>query len=78
MVERFDPNKEIKRKIEDMLFDACLDKNVNDIEKLSRAYNDFCQALKSQAMPTVELNESGITYGYAMPTVDRFNNEIKK
>lgn len=78
MVERFDPNKEIKRKIEDMLFDACLDKNVNDIAKLSRAYNDFCQAQRSQAMSTVELCEKGISYGYAEPTVDRFNNEIKK
>lgn len=71
MAERFDSNEAIKKKIEDMLFDACIDKNVNDIAKLSRAYNDFCQALKSQAMPTVELNASGgITYGYAVPTED--------
>lgn len=70
MVERFDTNEEIKKKIKDMLFDACVDKNVNDISKLSRAYNDVCQALKSQAMPTVELNENEITYGYAVPTAD--------
>ena len=70
MVERFDENEEIKRNIKDMLFDACIDKNVNNIAKLSRAYNDVCQALKSQAMPTVELNENGITYGYAVPTAD--------
>ena len=71
MVEKFDTNEKIKMKIKDMLFDACIDKNVDDIAKLSRAYNDVCQALKSQAMPTVELNErGGITYGYAVPTAD--------
>ena len=52
MAERFDQNEEIKRKIkdmlEDMLFDACLNQNVNYIAKLSSAYNDFYQALKSQ------------------------------
>lgn len=71
MMEKYDTNEKIKTKIKDMLFDACIDKNVNDIAKLSRAYNDVCQALKSQAMPTVERNASGgITYGYAVPTED--------
>lgn len=70
MEEKFDTNEAIKRKIKDMLFDACIDKNVNDIAKLSRAYKDVCQALTSQAMPTVKLSENGITYGYAVPTAD--------
>lgn len=70
MEEKFDTNEAIKRKIKDMLFDACIDKNVNDIAKLSRAYNDFCQALRSQAMPTILFDGNGITYSSAVPTAD--------
>ena len=70
MAERFDRNEEIKREIKDMLFDACIDKNVDDIAKLSRAYNDVCQALRSQIMPIVQLDKNGITYSAAVPIKD--------
>lgn len=66
--------KEIKNKIASLLSDACETCRYDAIEKLSASYNNLCQAQRNQAMPTVELNGSGITYGYAMPTVDRFNN----
>ena len=70
MAERFDRNEAIKREIKDMLFDACIDKNVDDIVKLSRAYNDVCQALRSQVMPIVQLDKNGITYSSTVPTED--------
>lgn len=70
MEEKFDTNEKIKGKIKDMLFDACIDKNVNDIAKLSRAYNDVCQALRSQVMPIVQFDKNGITYSSAVPTTD--------
>lgn len=70
MEEKFDTNEAIKREIKDMLFVACIDKNVNDIAKLSRTYNDVCQALRSQVMPIVQLDKNGITYSSAVPTED--------
>ena len=45
---------------------------------LSGVWLFTCQAQRTQAMSTVGLSEKGISYGYAEPTVDRFNNEIKK
>ena len=69
-MEKFDTNERIKREIKDMLFFACIDKNVDDIAKLSRAYNDVCQALRSQVMPIVQLDKNGITYSSAVPTED--------
>lgn len=65
-----------KEDIIDLLRIACYDKKINNIVKLSEAYNNLCQAQKSCLTPTVELSDQGITYGYAMPTIDRFNNEI--
>lgn len=70
MVEKFDTNEKIKGKIKDMLFDACVDKNVNDIAKLSRAYKDVCQAIKIQAIPTILFDGNGLTYSNAVPTED--------
>lgn len=70
MAERFDSNEAIKKEIKDMLFDACIDKNIDDIAKLSRAYNDFCQALRSQAMPTILFDGNGLTYRSTVPTAD--------
>lgn len=70
MAERFDTNEKIKGKIKDMLFDACIDKNVGDIAKLSRAYNDVCQAIKAQTMPTILFDGNGLTYSSAVPTTD--------
>lgn len=70
MESKFDINEKIKGEIKDMLFTACLDKNVNDIAKLSRAYNDVCQALRSQVMPIVQLDKNGITYSSSVPTTD--------
>lgn len=68
MAEKFDTNEAIKREIKDMLFVACIDKNVNDISKLSRAYKDVCQALKIQAIPTILFDGNGLTYSSAVPT----------
>ena len=67
-----------KEDIIDLLRIACYDKKINNIVKLSEAYNNLCQAQKSRLTPTAEFSEKGISYGYAEPTVDRFNNEIKK
>lgn len=70
MAEKFDTNEAIKREIKDMLFVACIDKNVDDIAKLSRAYNDVCQALRTQMIPTVEFTRNGFTYRDVVPTED--------
>lgn len=68
MEEKFDTNERIKNRIKNMLLDACIDKNVNDISKLSRAYKDVCQALKIQAVPTILFDGNGLTYSSAVPT----------
>lgn len=67
-----------KEDIIDLLRTACYDKKINNIVKLSEAYNNLCQAQKSKMVPNVEFDKDGIRWGYDMPTVDRFNNEIKK
>lgn len=67
-----------KEDIIDLLRVACYDKKINNIVKLSEAYNNLCQAQKSKMAPTVEYTKDGIISTYSMPTVDRFNNEIKK
>ena len=70
MVEKFDTNERIKNIIKNMLLDACIDKNVNNISKLSRAYKDVCQAIKIQAIPTILFDGNGLTYSNAVPTED--------
>lgn len=67
-----------KEDIIDLLRIACYDKKINNIVKLSEAYNNLCQAQKSKMVPNVEFTKDGIKSTYSMPTVDRFNNEIKK
>ncbi|MBQ2347873.1 MAG: hypothetical protein II388_05810 [Clostridia bacterium] len=66
-----------KEDIIDLLRIACYDKKINNIVKLSEAYNNLCQAQKSKMTPAVEFTKDGIRWDYDMPTVDRFNN-IKK
>ena len=66
-----------KEDIIDLLRIACYDKKIDNIVKLSEAYNNLCQAQKSQMVPNVEFTKNGIRWDYDMPTVDRFNN-IKK
>ena len=67
-----------KEDIIDLLRIACYDKKINNIVKLSEAYNNLCQAQKSKMAPTVEFTKDGVRRDYDMPTADRFNNEIKK
>ena len=70
--------EEIKNKITSLLSDACEAHHYDTIEKLSAAYNNLCQAQKSKMVRNVEFTKDGFISSYIMPTVDRFNNEIKK
>lgn len=73
-----DKIEEMKEKSYEMFNFAYKEADYEAMARLATAYSSLVQAQKNCLTPTVEFSEKGISYGYAEPTVYRFNNEIKK
>ena len=69
-----DKIEEMKEKSYEMFNFAYKEADYEGMARLATAYCSLVQAQRSHWTPTAELSEQGITYGYAMPTIDRFNN----